>query len=100
MEWNCKPTAGHDTHGQSAVYDTKTGKNIAIVYDGKKHGPMIAAAPDMLRELANMAALWQAMGDMNRADEIGDFLTNNYDEIDSALAAIARAKGEPSREAT
>lgn len=46
--WVVKPTAGHDIHGQSAVYDQDTGLNIAIVYDGERDGNLIAAAPDLL----------------------------------------------------
>jgi hypothetical protein len=46
--WRAQPTAGHDIHGQTAVYDEATGKDIAIVYDGDAHADLIAAAPELL----------------------------------------------------
>jgi glyoxylase-like metal-dependent hydrolase (beta-lactamase superfamily II) len=52
-EWDVKPTAGHDTHGQSVIWD-EDGKAIAIVYDGDSHGRLIAAAPEMLDALKKL----------------------------------------------
>lgn len=49
--WMNKPTAGHETHGQSVVYEEKSGKAIAIIYDGGSHGSLIASAPDMFEAL-------------------------------------------------
>jgi len=45
--WDAYETAGHDRHGQSAVYD-QNGKDIAIVYDGDANARLIAAAPELL----------------------------------------------------
>jgi hypothetical protein len=47
-QWISGHTAGHSTHGQSAVYDEQTGRDIAIVYDGQAHARLIAAAPELL----------------------------------------------------
>jgi len=46
--WVAQNTAGHETHGQSAVYDESTGQTIALVYDGKANARLIAAAPELL----------------------------------------------------
>lgn len=56
-KWEVSNTAGHETHGQSAVYDTVTGADIAIVYDGKRHARLIAASPRMLSALRLVAQL-------------------------------------------
>lgn len=48
-QWYTKPTAGHETHGQSAVYDEATGRDVCIVYDGKADADLIAAAPDLVK---------------------------------------------------
>lgn len=45
-QWTAAGTAGHKTHGQSAVYD-ESGKDIAIVYDGEANACLIAASPSM-----------------------------------------------------
>lgn len=45
--WEYAPTAGHETHGQSVVYND--GLSIAIVYDGEANARLIAAAPDLLQ---------------------------------------------------
>jgi hypothetical protein len=55
-EWNAKPTAGHEKHGQSAVWNEE-GKTIAIVYDGDSHANLIAAAPELLKAIKR-AAPW------------------------------------------
>ena len=51
QHWIARGTAGHEAHGQYAVYDEATGKDIAIVYDGKAHGGLIAAAPELAEAL-------------------------------------------------
>lgn len=53
MTWSQSGTGGHEKHGQHAIYDDddESGKTIAIVYDGKKHAQLIAAAPEMLEAL-------------------------------------------------
>ena len=45
--WQTRGTAGHEAHGQWAVYDDK-GRDVAIVYDGPKHAHKLAAAPALL----------------------------------------------------
>jgi hypothetical protein len=80
--WNVSGTAGHYTHGQSAVYDD-TGKDIAIVYDGKAHGPLIASAPDLLAALRMGVELSERNG--NGGSESQAFRS-------IARAAIARAE--------
>jgi hypothetical protein len=49
--WESQHTAGHDTHGQTAIYAEADGKDIAIVYDGEANARLIAAAPELLRAL-------------------------------------------------
>ena len=44
------------THGQSAVYDEDSGRDIAIVYDGDAHAALISAAPDLLALLERLYA--------------------------------------------
>jgi hypothetical protein len=53
QDWSARGTGGHERHGQWAVYDSN-GRDIAIVYDGAAHGPLIAAAPDLLAALRNI----------------------------------------------
>lgn len=60
--WSHQPTAGHETHGQSAIYDDATGKTVAIVYDGDKHAPTLAAAPDLLEAVKAVLAEHLAEG--------------------------------------
>lgn len=57
MRWSAKPTAGYERHGQSAVSDDADGKTIAIVYDGKAHANLIAAAPALRRELQKLVTM-------------------------------------------
>lgn len=49
--WYVSPTAGSEKHGQHAVVDSATGRDIAIVYDGPAHARLIAAAPAMKEAL-------------------------------------------------
>ena len=57
-EWIARPTAGHDVHGQSVIYDENSGKDIAIVYDGDAHAELIVRAVNSFDEL--VAALTAA----------------------------------------
>jgi hypothetical protein len=92
--WAAQHTAGHNTHGQTAVYDETTGKDIAIVYDGDAHAEFIVRAvnshADMLEALEHALALIN-----EHADELAGF--EHPDRInavvDSSRAAIAKAKG-------
>lgn len=43
--WHSSPSSG----GQAIVSCEQTGKNIAVCYD-KENGPLLAAAPTLLRE--------------------------------------------------
>ena len=45
--WYEKPTAGYETHGQSAVY-SDNGDSVALVYEGEANARLIAQAPRML----------------------------------------------------
>jgi hypothetical protein len=56
--WLTRGTAGHEKHGQWAVYaESGRGRDIAIVYDGEANAALIAASPHMLQalEAAEMA---------------------------------------------
>ena len=75
--WIAAQTAGHEIHGQSLVYTEKTGKHVAIVYDGAADAHLIAAAPDLLEAL-------------ERLQSVSDFAT----AARIIRAAIAKAKGE------
>ena len=58
--WDSAETAGHNIHGQAAVYSEATGKDIAIVYDGAANAKLIATAPELAQALkAIIAALTQ-----------------------------------------
>jgi len=86
--WYASETAGHETHGQTAIANEITGKTIAIVYDGKKHARLIAAAPQMLDAL--FTAL-DAIGDTYEArdnDSQGEMIR------DIIAGAIAAATGK------
>jgi hypothetical protein len=87
IRWEARPTAGHDRHGQSSVYDSETGKDIAIVYDGAAHGDLIAAAPELL-EACEVAAV-----ELDRAIRSG-LLGSTWTGVQVRLAdAIAKAEG-------
>lgn len=92
MKFYVKPTAGHETHGQSAIIDEDTGESAAIVYNGKEHGNLFAAAPDLLaacERLSRAAA--------NRENTMGDPLrlierqAELRDATTEARAAVAKA---------
>lgn len=74
MKWHTRGTAGHDTHGQSAVYD-ESGKDIAIVYDGKAHGALLAAAPAMdsaIKQAMTQIGEWLIERDRDDASNIDE----------------------------
>jgi len=76
--WISKPTAGHNTHGQSVIYSEKDGNDIAIIYDGEANAQLIAAAPELLEALKTImdiyhAAIWsehraKALAAINKAE--------------------------------
>jgi hypothetical protein len=99
IRWEARPTAGHDRHGQSSVYDSETGKDIAIVYDGAAHGDLIAAAPELLETQRHML-LDDAAGIIAEyIDEHGETPAMAYvrDELTAVAmqmrSAIAKAEG-------
>jgi hypothetical protein len=88
--WYVNPTAGHERHGQSVLYDETTGRSIAIIYDGKSHGDLLVSAPDLLEALTDLVTHY-------------DWGRLTYDEsqhetvapaIRAARAAIAKATGK------
>ena len=81
--WIAKPTAGHEIHGQSAVYGPD-GKDIAIVYDGAANARLIASAPELL-------AILQRIIDRATAPLSDGGI--DYSDVDAARAAIAAATG-------
>ena len=86
--WYASETAGHETHGQTAIANETTGETIAIVYDGKKHGRLLAAAPQMLDALHTAL---ESIGDTYEArdnDSQGEMVR------DIIAAAIEAATGE------
>src|SRR5438552_8119792 len=83
--WQSQHTAGHDTHGQTAIYAEADGKTIAIVYDGKANACLIAAAPEML-ELVK--ALYEWYSDSNEGPNIGTLLFNDEQTFGEHIAAI------------
>ena len=97
MTWYHKGTAGHETHGQSAVYDEQ-GKTIALVYDGASHAALITKAVNNHEAL--IAALDECITDLNalafRTDKIGKkYAHKRLDAItEIARAAINKARGE------
>lgn len=79
--WYARGTAGHEAHGQWAVYDSE-GKAIAIVCDGPKHAHLLAAAPALLE------ALRELVDDFSRCAK---GCSDGY--VAKARAAIAKAEG-------
>jgi hypothetical protein len=80
ITWRSQHTAGHDTHGQTAVYDESDGKTVAIVYDGDAHASLISAAPTMYEALKALTHL---------CGEMGYYPLN----VEQAERALARAEG-------
>ena len=85
LPWYVSHTAGHDTHGQSAIYSEATDRTIAIVYDGDADGGLIAAAPELLEALAFYA---------ESANWFGAPAPVYLDSGKLARAAIAKAEGQ------
>lgn len=89
-------TAGHATHGQSAIY-ADDGKTVAIVYDGKEY-----AAALVHRYNVNADLLEALKATMTRLGELcieGAITTDRAtsrgidQDLDQARAAIAKAEG-------
>lgn len=86
MSWRAKPTAGHDRHGQSVVYDESNGRTIAVVYEGLGNADLIAASPDLLAACKAMIEQLEGIG-------IPDWHGAEGLDLDTMHAAIAKAEG-------
>lgn len=94
--WTAKRTAGHETHGQCAIYD-ESGRIIALVFDGERNAELIASAPDLLIERDTLkvlnAELLEALRDVMwhlDARLIANPDSNAQDAYDEAKAALAK----------
>lgn len=87
--WNSHRTAGHDIHGQSAVYVELDGKSIALVYDGDVNARLISAAPELFEALQECITEKGAIAERNHA-----YAMRRLEAISTiAVAAIQKAKG-------
>jgi hypothetical protein len=100
--WYSQPTAGHETHGQSAIASEATGKTVAIAYDGKADARLLAAAPDLLEALQGYVAhiescraAWEEDGAERNTKMHGLAVALNNIFGDRIKEAIAKATGEP-----
>lgn len=87
--WEAQNTAGHDLHGQTAVYDAN-GKDVAIVYDGTANAPLIAAAPELLDALKSL--LEGIAQNVMISARLGG-KRDAHERITRARAAIAKTEG-------
>jgi hypothetical protein len=85
-QWHAQPTAGHNVHGQTAIYSEADGKDIALVYDGDAHAARIASTPDLLEALST---LQEAVHECHPTANLAQ-LRNAMSKADDA---IARAEG-------
>ena len=87
-DWLWQPTAGHETHGQCAVYSERDGKTICSVHDST-FAPLISAAPALLEALRRVESL------RRRWREEDTFSSIDYmDGLDSIDLASVMAKAE------
>jgi hypothetical protein len=84
--WYSQPTAGHETHGQSAIASEATGKTVAIAYDGEADARLLAAAPELLEALNNLAG---GLVDYMNDDEA------ELPDVTEAIELIAKITNEP-----
>jgi hypothetical protein len=84
--WYSQPTAGHETHGQSAIASEATGKTVALAYDGEADARLLAAAPELLEALNNLAG---GLVDYMNDDEA------ELPDVTEAIELIAKATGDP-----
>ena len=86
--WESQETAGHESHGQSVVYDSKDGKDVALVYEGKENANLIAASPELLEACvqAEKVLRWAAQESKGRvkSEIVGGWL-HHADEIQSVI---------------
>ena len=97
--WYPHPTAGHETHGQSAIASEVSGKTVAIAYDGGADARLLASAPELLEELCNAREWLDELCGLIQSgmfDAASDWVGANAVSTDSTLAAtIEKAIGEP-----
>lgn len=97
VPWDTEPTAGHDRHGQSAIYG-EDGKDIAIVYDGQANAEFIVRAcnshDDLLAALkgAENCLRWASQESTGRVK--AEIVNGWIHHADQAHAAVAKANGE------
>lgn len=84
--WYSAPTAGHDMHGQSAIAQEATGKTVAVAYDGKADARLLAAAPELLQVLNDLAG---GLVDYMNDDEA------ELPDVSEAIELIYRITDEP-----
>jgi|688.fasta_scaffold02276_47 hypothetical protein len=84
--WYSQPTAGHETHGQSAIASEATGKTVALAYDGEADARLLAAAPELLEALNNLAG---GLVDYMNDDEA------ELPDVTEAIELIAKITNEP-----
>jgi hypothetical protein len=95
-EWGCSDRIPSAPAHQGQIYDTATGRTVALTYDDDtgERTRLIAAAPDLLAALVEAEAVirWAAQEAKGRvkAEMVGGWLHH----ADSARAAIAKATGK------
>jgi hypothetical protein len=73
-------------HGQSAIASETTGKTVAIAYDGKADARLLAAAPELLQVLNDLAG---GLVDYMNDDEA------ELPDVSEAIQLIDRITGGP-----
>ena len=91
QSWYAKPSAGHEIHNQALIIDEATGANIAVVYDSA-HAPLLAAAPELLGEVALEAAWLNSC--LARWPQMPGGLMKQMIDRKVALLAVAQKAGE------
>lgn len=81
--WYVSKTGDH----QGLVVSEATGENIAVVYD-KANAPLMAAAPDLLVAIRDIAGLAQ----MQDVYDVAELHTALADIFNHAVDAIAKAE--------
>lgn len=96
--WMAAPTAGHELHGQSVVYSEASGRDIAIVYDGRANAEFIARACNAYEELiavlekAKARIRWYAVNAEGNSETEPD--TDDVELIAEINVVLANAQGE------
>lgn len=76
----------------ASTIGTKTTRDKLSLEEKSTNAHLIAAAPDLLAALEALFASYKRLADSGDA---GNWSLEDYDEGKQALAAIAKAKGEP-----